>query len=46
MVQSIQIRALSNDAQVVIHSQHLGGACAKNCLRIGQDYLVHDARLI
>jgi hypothetical protein len=46
MVHAIQIRALCNDAQLFVHCQYLGGTCTENRLRISQNDLVHDVRLI
>ena len=42
MVHALQIRALRDDAQILVHGQNLGGAGPEDRLRIGQDDLVHD----
>ena len=45
MQHAIEVGALGNDAQVLVHGQHLGGAGAEDCLRIGKNDLVHVVRL-
>jgi hypothetical protein len=37
----VEIRALGNNAQILVHGQYFGCARSKNCLRIGKDNLVH-----
>jgi hypothetical protein len=45
MLQTLQISALRNDAQILVHGQYLGSPCTENRLRIGQDYFIHDVCL-
>ena len=46
VVKSIQVRTLGNDSHVFVHGQHLRSACPKYRLRIRQDDLVHNVRLV
>jgi hypothetical protein len=42
MVHAVEIGALRNDAQVLVHGQNLGRTCPEDRLRIGKDNLIHD----
>jgi len=41
MVHAVQVSALRNDAQVLVHGQYFCGTGAEDGLRIGQNDLVH-----
>jgi hypothetical protein len=41
MEHAVEVSALRNDAQILIHRQNLCGSGAEDCLRIGQDDFVH-----
>jgi 2-hydroxy-3-keto-5-methylthiopentenyl-1-phosphate phosphatase len=46
MHHAVEVSALSNNAHILIHGQHLCGAGAENCLGIGKDHFIHNSRTI
>jgi hypothetical protein len=45
MVHAVEIGALSDDPQTLVHGQHFGSSCTKDRLRIGQYKFIHNVRL-
>jgi hypothetical protein len=46
VLHAVEVSALRNDAHILVHGQNFGCTSPKNSLRVGQNDLVHDARLI
>ena len=43
---AVEVGALRNNAHILIHRQHFGGASPEDCLGIGKDHFIHDSRTI